>query len=570
MAVARPNILIPATNWFNLNTAASIAVGVPMEIQNIGFAEIEIAISVAQPAKASPNTAYRILKRGEKFITDPGDVAVWAYSQSADSYVNIAEVSEALRQPESGFGEVLVVNPQPIAQVTAQYGMTSNVNLNVQDGGSAAAVGGNFVASSGVNPVGISSITAQHLIKYRPGQSLRCRITAIFETVAALNQLACGLYTSEDAAVFGYSGTAFGVIRAYGGNDEAQQLTITTGATSNGNVTVTVNGAPYIVALTTGGANHNAAQIAAALNGVVPAYFVTSNQNKVIAMSNLPGPGGSFAFAAGATGAVASWAQLIAGVQPQVEFIPQSAWNINKAEWLNPAKGNVYEVVIEYLGYGAIEYRVEEPSTGRFITVHRIRYANANTVPSFGNPVFRMGWLSRNIGSTTSATIKGASAAAFIDGAIFRSGPLFSQKANIAALGISPITVMILRSRRYFNGRINRVEVFPQLAFAACQTAKGAFFELIVDPVINGEVIYSYIDEQNSVMEYSLQNFSITGGRSLGTITAEAGAPQQIVFNSREETENVIEPGQVLVIIAQVAQTPDSTAQASLTWQEDY
>ena len=67
-------------------------------------------------------------------------------------------------------------------------------------------------------------------------------------------------------------------------------------------------------------------------------------------------------------------------------WYPQTSWNTEKmtageinSMTLDPTKGNVYEIQFQYLGFGQIEFSVENSSTGAFDVVHVIRFANTST-----------------------------------------------------------------------------------------------------------------------------------------------------------------------------------------------
>lgn len=572
MAITQDNILIQPNEWLNLTQAAilasidSVSSGAALNIQNNGCADLNVAVSETQPVENAPNPSFRILKRGDLFITDTGDPDVWAYAGNTVGSVNLQVRRQDIAPSASGFGEQLSASLYPIAQASAQYGITAIVQVDEVSGGTATAENGNFKVDTGTDPFGVAFITSSRLVKYRPGQSLRCRITALFDQGQPNSQQIAGFFTSEDALGFGYSGDQFGIIRASGGNNEVQKLTVVTSGA--GVATIVINNAGYDVTLTAGTESHNAYEIASQLNGVVPAFRITANKNVVTAAAIIPGSGGLFA-TTGST-AVLSWSQIVAGVQPTIYFTSQSDWNIDGVPWLDSSKGNVYEIVFEYLGYGSLEFKIEEPTSGKLITVHRERYANANVVPSFGNPVFRAGWVARNLGNTSSIALKGASVGAFNDGVIHRSGPLFSKSTAVDALGTNEVSLITIRSGWYFNGRLNRIELFPLIISVAAQTAKGAFFDLLINPTIEGEMVFDYVDEANSVTEFSLDNLPVSGGLSVGSITAESGSGRLIEFNIREDLDTVIGPGDIIVIAARVAASPTATAQASITWQEDY
>lgn len=71
-------------------------------------------------------------------------------------------------------------------------------------------------------------------------------------------------------------------------------------------------------------------------------------------------------------------------------FTAQADWNINKMPSLNPRLLNVYSIVYQWLGGGAIAYAIEEPYTGKLTIVHVDRYANTSVSTSIRNPTLPM------------------------------------------------------------------------------------------------------------------------------------------------------------------------------------
>jgi hypothetical protein len=74
-------------------------------------------------------------------------------------------------------------------------------------------------------------------------------------------------------------------------------------------------------------------------------------------------------------------------------WVAQAAWNGDKLDGTGPSgmvldktKGNVYQIVYPYLGYGVISLWIQDPMTARWVLMHSFRYPNAHTTTELANP----------------------------------------------------------------------------------------------------------------------------------------------------------------------------------------
>ncbi len=474
---------------------------------------------------------------------------------------------------KSAFGEDISVPITPITQISAQYGVFDNV-LTVTDEGSSgttSVVDEKFTCQTGSAADGLASILTRRQITYRAGQGALARFTAVFSPGVANSNQGAGLITAENIFSFGFINDNFGIIHAYDGMDELQKLTLTVAGAAE-TVDVTINGILYQVALTGAGTvEDDAYEIASALNAVVPNYDITSNGAVVSAQAVVSAPQNSFAYTAGTS--VGSWSQITAGANPTVDFIPQALWNrdtrINTDPDVNldPTKGNVYQIQFQYLGFGAIEFFVEDKRAGSFVLVHRIEYANTFSTPSVNNPSFRVGWLARNLGNTTNVTVSGASAGLFVEGLIARDAPPRSAFNDQLSIGATDTNILTLRSRITLGGKVNRAEFFPQLITGSTQASKFAVFKILLNPTFGGNMVFDYIDEDSSVVEVCKDSVPVSGGLEIGTIVITSANSQIIRLNENNVTP--IPPGTTLTISAAVPSGSSSDCQVAVSWQED-
>ena len=352
-----------------------------------------------------------------------------------------------------------------------------------------------FYASSGTSINSAGGLFSIRQVHYRAGQGAMMRATSVFDTSVLGNRQRIGMSTAADGFYFSYDiDGLFGVERKHDGHVIIQQLDITTPANGSENATITIDGIAYTVPLTAGTAQHNSNEISTSLKAQNLLWAFAQNNGDVICRSLQDSPAtGSFTFSSAT--AVASFSEIAPGVLATTDRILQTDWNIDKMDGtgisgilLDPTKGNVYQIAIQYLGFGNLHFSIENPNTGDFQEVHQIIYANANTTPSVSNPTFRIIWSSENFASVTNATIQGASCAGFIQGvrAHTESGNAID---NTKSIGTSVFTnIITLRNRIVFGTNVNLGEIIPQLIGVFTESTKGCIINITKITIMISEI----------------------------------------------------------------------------------
>lgn len=418
---------------------------------------------------------------------------------------------------KTAFGELATAGLYPVSQMAANYGNSPKAFEFASGAGSTYTEDGLFVAETGAATDSLATVLTSRQMLYRPGQGSLARYTALYDTPAAGSQQYAGFITATDTFAIGYDGTAFGILHAFRGTLEIQELTITTPAAGAENATITVGGTGYTVPLTAGTVQHNAYEISQSLNSQVAGFSFTSNNDQVVAMKIESESTGAFAFTSGT--AVASWSLIETGSSPTEDWIPQASWNEDTFPALDPAKGNVFQIRMQYLGFGAVEFEAEDPESGDFFLLHRIKYANKNILPSITNPTLRAGWLVRNTTNATSLKLKGASVGIFNEGEIVITNEPNGLSNSAAGIGATQTNVLTIRNRLVFGTQRNRAEIVPLSLSAFTDSAKGAVLEIRKNATISGDLDYSYEDKATSITEITTDAGTVTGGERLATLS---------------------------------------------------
>lgn len=447
----------------------------------------------------------------------------------------------AIHAPRLPFGAVHTENLTPVFQTDAVYGINTGQALIVEtSGGTATVSDSNFVISTGTTATAQAVIVGRKRLRYRAGQGIVGRFTGIFTTPVTYSYQIIGFGHAEDGVYFGYreatgngySGVApaFGILYVNRAHREVRTLTVSTGATSASDCTITLNGVSFTVPLTAASniqrtvydiANFTYAGWDATIGSSTTVVFVRKSANATA---------GAYAFGAGTTGAAASIALTRAGAAGTETFIPQSTWNGDKLDGtgasgmtIDPTKGNVYQIDIQYLGYGTIVFKVEAVSenlnNADFVTVHTIKLPNTLSTTSFGNPSFPFIMAAYSAGSTTNLSVKVGSFAGFIEGKKVLHGNRFSYFNNKATIGASDITALVtVLNTRYYQGKPNQAVINLLSASGAVEHNNPAVYYLIRNGTLTGNPSFSSVSTNScSLQDTSASLVSYSSGDQLIT-----------------------------------------------------
>ena len=466
----------------------------------------------------------------------------------------------------SAFGDLVVANNTPFIQSAPLYGyLPANFRAFTATGGTSGISAHEFAVTTGTNAGGYGAIQSFRGLNYKAGEGGMARMTGRFATGGvALSEQGVGLLNIGDEISFGFNGTAFGTWHRHNGKPEIQLVTVTATPSGGENLTLTLNSVVYTIPLTNATVQTNATEIANYLTANATELVATQNNDQVTIVYLSDGDkAGTFSFSSGtATGTILETTE---GVTKTSDFTAQTEWNIDTAAWLDPTKGNVYQVQYQYLGYGAITYSIENPDTGSISPVHRIRYANVNTQPSLGNPSMHVGLYAYSAGSTTNISAYSASVSAFVQGSIARTRNPRSANNVKTSVTTAMTNIMTLRNRKSVNGNINQIEVTPLQLSVFTETTKGATIEIYGNTTLGGIPNYQYTGT-NLVMEKDTAGTTTTGGRLLASYVVPGNSTLLIDLTTLAIR---IPPTLAFTIAGKVNSGASNTIGCSLVYYED-
>jgi hypothetical protein len=482
--------------------------------------------------------------------------------------------------PRLPFGSIHVENAYPVFQIDAVYGINdSQVRTTTSGSGGATGTSNLFTASTGTTIYSFGTVQSRKRLRYRPGQGSLCRFTALFSEPVANSIVVAGVGSGESGLFFGYNGTSFGILHSTGGVREIQTLTVTTASTSTQPYNITLNGTATNVTATN---NSSTARTAYEISqGTYSGWTAQAVGSTVVFLANDVGnKAGAFSIAQSGAGspAAGTFAETRAGVAATDTWVPQSDWNgdpINGTKGnfaIDPQKGNVFQIGMQYLGFGVITFQVLTTNTNSnnptWTTVHTLKFPNTRTSTNVSQPSYPFTMAAYSAGSTTDVSVSCASMAGFVEGQKVTQGPRQTYFGTSTAVSTtSYFAIKTIRNDLVFKGRANQ-SVVNLLSFAGAH------------------------DDATPVTLFLIRNATLVGNpnfvaHSTGSCTSVDSAATTCTFSNNEqvilsipigdagnETINLpddvtIQPGESITIAAQAVTGTATYTIFSLNTRED-
>lgn len=257
--------------------------------------------------------------------------------------------------------------------------------------------------------------------------------------------------------------------------------------------------------------------------------------------------------------------------------------SISQTDWDDPLDGsgisgmtidleklNVWAITYQYLGAGQITLKVENPETGDLETVHAIKYANTNIVPSSFNPNYHYTIFVDNKATTSDLTAKCSSYSYFIEGRTKHfevHQPHFSSGLKEKNTVTSEVAIFTIRNKSTYQSKTNYIDLVLEFVSAAIEASSAnniGGIRLVRDASLGGAPSFSDISTSNSVVEIDTSGTTVTGGRELFNV-ALAGKNDREAINV-SAYDIIIAPGETLTLAGSSANS--ATVDGSILWKE--
>lgn len=489
----------------------------------------------------------------------------------------------AIHSPTLPFGEVEVESKYAEFQIDGVYGVPAAATVSYTGGSGSVTGTSNLLAcSTGASIYSYATLATRRRLRYRAGQGVVARFTARYDTGIANCYLLAGIGTAEAGFYFGYVGTSFGILHVTGGVREIQTLTVTVGASSVTNVTVTLDGTAYLVAVTNSASTVKTAYEIASYTGYTGWTAEQRGSTVVFLASDARNKSGTFSYSAGTSGSAASIAETLAGASSTDTFIAQSSWNGDKLDGtgasgatLNPQYGNVFAINVQYLGYGAVVFQVEIASAGNdphFVVAHTIRFPNSQAGVNITQPAFPFRLVAFSAGSTTNKAVYCASAAGFRTGAIprftgGRSVPLRDTHGFVGSTAATYYPLFSIRNSNVYATRANQAVAHILSIVGTHDDATPVAYYLLRNATLAGTPSFAQFST-NSILYWdtAATTCTITNNEQiLGVYYAGSQGTLSFLI----EDDLTIQPGEVVTLACRAVTGTATYVSCALNIRED-
>jgi hypothetical protein len=396
------------------------------------------------------NTYYGVYRQGNlplnQAISNDVDTTVTRSilvgQTNNNSFNNVGVSNDSLKvsieEPLSAFGELKTSNAYPTVQLSFVYGINSQlVNTSISGIGTITASNSLASISSGSSSSSSAILYSKRFAKYKIGQGIQFKGTAVFTTGVSGNEQLFGVGNGENGFFFGYNSATFGILHR--------------------------------------------------------------------------------------NNSVDSWIQ-------------QSSWNIDNMDGtgesgmiLDQTKGNVYSINYQWLGFGCINFLIENQNTGKFVIVHRIKYPNTHTLPSLRQPSLPICISSQNTTNTSNIIINCGSVACFSEGSNSSHGSFYSVESSSITGVTSEVPILSVKVNTQINGINAYIPVIPKnlSLFAEGSSSKVVKFNIYLNPTLTGSS-WTNIDSTTCVLSYDVSSTSFSGGTKIGAYGIDPNRSQQI------------------------------------------
>ena len=237
---------------------------------------------------------------------------------------------------------------------------------------------------------------------------------------------------------------------------------------------------------------------------------------------------------------------------------------------LDQTKLNVYAIQYQYLGAGAIRLFIESDTTGLFVLVHTINYANKNTEPSVHNPNFHFAIYAANKSTTSNMIVKSSSYAYFVEGKtsfieLHQPENASSRQEKVSVT--TEVAIFTIRNKTTYASKVNFIDILLLGASGSIEASSAnnlGEIRVVKNATLGGTPSWSDINTTNSVVEIDVDGTTVTGGKELG-IGFFAGKNDRFGF-SLIDKKIVLNPGETATLAG--SSVNPATLRSQGDWRE--
>lgn len=513
-------------------------------------------------------------------VNDVGDPVALSATQEGHLEVSI-------HAPRNPFGSVHAESLRPEFQSDAVYGINTQ-NVQATSGraiagvgsGTATATNNMFVCSTGTTSYSFATIQSRKRLRYRAGQGIVGRFAGLFSTPRDSTIMVAGFGTGETGFYFGYKDDTFGILYSNGGIREVQTLTITVASSNVDTVTITLGNIPFEVPVTNSGSTARTAYDIARYE--YTGWKAEARGSTVVFLANdVNNKTGTFSLSS-AISAAGTFAETLAGQASTDTWIFQEDWNGDKLDGtgasgytINPQRGNVFQIGIQYLGFGTVTFFVEittqDKNNPDFVAVHTLKFPNTLTQPHSRNPSFPFTMAAYSSGGVQSVSVSVGSFAGFIEGQKILTGPRMTYNREtsnyVGSVSSTYYPLFTIRNSLTYAGKANQAIVNLLSISGAHDDATPVTLYLIRNATLLGNPSFTQFST-NSVtfIDQAATTCTISNNEQL-IYSLALGQNAGGVFAFSDDI--TLQPGESITLAARAVTGTATYVNASLNTRED-
>jgi len=236
--------------------------------------------------------------------------------------------------------------------------------------------------------------------------------------------------------------------------------------------------------------------------------------------------------------------------------------HISNIPKFNPLKFNIYAISFQWLGAGEIIFSIENRHVGILVPIHKIKYANTDTLASLLNPSLPIWARNLNSGSVIDTTLTIGNAAAFVFGKREQAGIRQAYRAGLAyTTGAERVVLAIENMADVFGGTgNNRALLMPTHITYSTDGTKIATFRIKRCTISGGT--NAVINADTSIARQYTGTPTVSNAKLLFSL--EAAKDDQGNFALPDDI--ILSPGEAIIVTAE--STANSDVAIGLSWKE--
>jgi hypothetical protein len=247
----------------------------------------------------------------------------------------------------------------------------------------------------------------------------------------------------------------------------------------------------------------------------------------------------------------------------------QENFNIDKLDGagdsgflINPQKGNVFQVQLQWLGFGTITFSTET-SSGFIFPFHRIEYPNNYTETNIRNPALPIRYVVKNTTNSTPISLHVGSATVMNEGRINVRGYGYYHTETDTNVNTTERVLFSLRNNPTFNGLTNKNSINIRFIEGANDHSQQGNVFLYINSTLSGE---SWVDNDTdrSIASIDTSGTISSFGRLIGGALLGKTEAKSIFLD-----EIVLSPGDIITMTAKESNGANGIMTGSISWIED-